>query len=91
MQMGFDFPRRFMSKEIDNLVDRVAFMQARAMCMNIYGKPSNERDQVLATIIHELADRIGNKTLTENDFVETEKKLFAFVQAARQEWEIIES
>lgn len=79
-----------MSKEIDNLVDRIAFMLARAMCMNIYGKPSDSRDRVLATIIHKMADHIGNKTLTVGDVINTEKELFAFVQAARQEWEIVE-
>jgi hypothetical protein len=79
-----------MSKEIDEMVQGLAGMAGHAMRMNIYGKPSDSRDEILADILHGLADHVGNKTLTGQIVVDTTETLFAFCQAARQEWEIIE-
>lgn len=78
------------TKQIELQAHGMTEMLYHAMMMNIYGKESDSRDQVLAKAIHDLADHIGNKTLTDIDVMNTAKALFAFVQAARQEWEIIE-
>ena len=78
------------TKKIELQVHGMTEMLCHAMMMNIYGKKSDSRDQVLADIIHRLANHIGNETLTDVDVMNTRKELFAFVQAARQEWEIIE-
>lgn len=78
------------TKRMEMLVHSVSEMVGHAMIMNIYGRESDSRDKVLAKILHDLADGIGNKTLTDIDVMNTWKALFAFVQAARQEWETIE-
>jgi len=78
------------TKQINISVHAMTEMLYHAMLMNIYGKESDSRDQVLADIMHRLADHVGNKTLTDIDVMNTTKELFAFVQAARQEWEVIE-